>query len=346
MGRLLGREDRNGALLGSAWCLALFTFDVLEGPTPQVVGQTAVAPMLAGVLAGPRAVVAAGAVALGVTAIHGAMFDFATTPSQLIRLAVIATATVVGALVAVARRRGQEQLAVVEAVAEAAQSAILRPSPTTRAAEVAVSYSSAQQRARVGGDAYEVQETPHGLRVLVADARGKGLPAVRLASAVLGAFREAAHRLPCLAEVAAAMDVTVRREGEPEDFVTAVLAEYADGRLTLVNCGHPDPLLLGPGRSAAIEPPRRWEPLGLLPGAPEAWHADLTGEDVVLLYTDGVVEGRDATGAEFDLARAATGSPTEHLPALLDTILAALRRHTGGTLTDDLAMVALRPAGA
>jgi sigma-B regulation protein RsbU (phosphoserine phosphatase) len=50
-------------------------------------------------------------------------------------------------------------------------------------------YHSAAEQAAVGGDLYEVLDSPWGVRLLVGDVRGKGLDAVRLANRVLGCFR-------------------------------------------------------------------------------------------------------------------------------------------------------------
>jgi hypothetical protein len=54
---------------------------------------------------------------------------------------------------------------------------------------------SAAEQAAVGGDLYEVLDSPWGVRLLVGDVRGKGLDAVRLANRVLGCFRALAGRL-------------------------------------------------------------------------------------------------------------------------------------------------------
>jgi sigma-B regulation protein RsbU (phosphoserine phosphatase) len=105
-------------------------------------------------------------------------------------------------------------------------------------------------------------ETPHGVRLLVGDVRGKGLDAVRLAGVVLGSFRDAAQDRPDLAQVAAALDRSVTRAIGREDFVTAVVVQVAaDGSAIVLNCGHPALLLVRAGRATGLDPPsrrRRW----------------------------------------------------------------------------------------
>jgi len=77
-------------------------------------------------------------------------------------------------------------------VARVAQSALLREIPSTvAAARLAVRYISAVVEARVGGDPLEVVADGANPRWLVGDTRGKGLPAVRLASVAATSFRDA-----------------------------------------------------------------------------------------------------------------------------------------------------------
>ncbi len=68
--------------------------------------------------------------------------------------------------------------------------------------------------------------------------------------------------------------------------------------------------------------------------------------DVLLLYTDGVLEARDRTGAFYPLARRVTAWSGLRPQALLDRLCEDLLKHAAGnTLDDDAAMVAIeRPA--
>ena len=151
----------------------------------------------------------------------------------------------------------QQKLADVTSVADVVQRALLPPLPgRIGPLELQVVYLAAA--ARVGGDLYEVARTPFGIRLIVGDARGKGLEEVETAADVLGVFREVAHEVYTLAEAARRIDASLARRlaagqahgSRPgEEFVTAVLTEIdpAAGQLTIYNCGHPPPLLLSPG---------------------------------------------------------------------------------------------------
>jgi hypothetical protein len=147
----------------------------------------------------------------------------------------------------------EQKLADVTSVAEVVQRALLPPLPgRVGPLELEMVYLAAAAEARVGGDLYEVARTPFGIRLIVGDARGKGLEAVETAAEVLGVFREVAREVYTLAEAARRIDASLARRldaSQAEEFVTAVLAEIdpCAGSLTVYNCGHPPPLLLSPG---------------------------------------------------------------------------------------------------
>ncbi|MFB7909145.1 PP2C family protein-serine/threonine phosphatase [Kitasatospora sp. NPDC056076] len=256
----------------------------------------------------------------------------------------------------VVARHGR-RLERVRSVAEAAQRAVL-PEPPGRVAglEVAACYRAAQDEALIGGDAYALQATPYGVRVVIADVRGKGLHAVGAVSVLLGAFRELAHREPDLAGLAAALERTLAREsaglGEElrlEGFITALLVEFPPGEAVArtVDCGHPGPYLLG-GGGAGVS---RWDaadpglPLGM--GAlgadgPEAETRPFPPGSTLLLVTDGVTEARDAAGEFYDPVRGlAPLGPFAGAEQAVAALVADVARWTGGPRDDDMAVLAV-----
>ena len=164
--------------------------------------------------------------------------------------------------------RKDQQIANVISVAEAAQRAVLRPLPEQLGPlKLGVVYLAAAADAKVGGDLYDVAITPHGIRLIIGDVRGKGLGAVEVAADVLGMYREVAHGVHTLQELARRLDAGLaRRWGQYEEFVTALLAEIDPdaGRLTIYSCGHPPPLLISEDGVAVLEVPAPAPPLGLL----------------------------------------------------------------------------------
>ncbi|WP_157597269.1 PP2C family protein-serine/threonine phosphatase [Streptacidiphilus rugosus] len=242
-------------------------------------------------------------------------------------------------------------LVAVRTVAEAAQLALLPPpEPQVGPVRLAARYVSAADLAQIGGDLYAVLDTPFGVRALIGDVRGKGLPAVRTAALVLGAYREAAYDEPELTGVAARLERSVARHAASGEFTTALLVQFgaAEETIELVHCGHVPPLLVpSVGEAATLDPPDPWVPLGLAhlaAGGPQSWTVGFTAGDVLLLCTDGVIEARGPEGDFYPLAQRAPGllrAADGDLDVGLAALHADLTSHAGGTLRDDVAMMLL-----
>ena len=262
-------------------------------------------------------------------------------------VAILATAgvTATGVLICRARARRERQLAQVTLVAEAAQRVLLRPVPhQVGAVKLAACYLSAATGARVGGDLYEVVAADGYLRLIVGDVEGKGLPAIQSAASVLGVFREAAHDEKNLTEIAGRIEASLSRELGEEQFVTALFAEIPmdGGRLQLLNCGHPAPLLLGTSRPRFIEPEKCSLPLGLshLGGIPRIpVTVPFQPGDEVLFYTDGASEARNKAGEFFPLAECDSVNASREPDTLVDRLADEVVRYVGHAPDDDVALL-------
>jgi phosphoserine phosphatase RsbU/P len=202
------------------------------------------------------------------------------------------------------RTAAQRRLSQVRAVARVAQSALLREVPATvTAGRLASRYISAAAEARVGGDLLEVVPDAARPRWLIGDTRGKGPPAVRLASVAMTSFRDAcAQPGLSLTEIARVVDRSVTRAAGDEDFVTAVFAELdPHGFVQLVTCGHAPPLrLTADGGLQTLTPRAYATPLGLHPDLQPSTFTISPGDRLVF-YTDGLLEARDRAGRYFRL---------------------------------------------
>jgi phosphoserine phosphatase RsbU/P len=330
-----------GVWLGLTLIVVVVGLDLVGGGNAELLGLLVGPPILAASFVGPKRTVAVGLVALVAAVGYGrAVGVDLLAGSQGVPVVAIGVATVLSGVVARVRVEREGRLRAVTRVAEVAQRALLGGVPPALGSlRLAVLYASASAEASIGGDFYEALETPHGVRLLVGDVRGKGLDAVRLAGVVLGSFRDAAQDRPDLAEVTAALDRSVTRAIGPEDFVTAVLVQVlGDGSAVVVNCGHPAPLLVRGGRATELDPPEPAPPLGLGP-RPEPLRLRLALGDRILLYTDGASEAR-ARGGFFPLqAAAAFALVSADLEAGLETLWAELQRHVAGQLHDDVALL-------
>jgi serine phosphatase RsbU (regulator of sigma subunit) len=219
-----------------------------------------------------------------------------------------------------------------------------------------------------GGDIHDVRATPFGVRLLVGDVMGRGLPANRTGLSVLNAWRDLACTEPSLAGIAVRLHALITRSEHPERFVTALLVNFpvtgeasgtweADGSCAeLVSCGHPPPLLLRGGSAAFVEPYAA-PPLGLLDLADGWCRASMIPVgpgDQLLLYTDGVSEARDAAGRFFPLAQVtaeavgqargvgamgAVGAVGADRTQLLDALVTSLDDHVGDRRSDDILLL-------
>ncbi|OEJ36137.1 serine/threonine protein phosphatase [Streptomyces agglomeratus] len=313
-------------------------------------------PALAAVTMGPKGTTAAAAFALAVsvtTATYNQAWGTQLVYTNFLAVLVVSVAAVMGS--SAVRTLREKELHQVRRIAVAAQEVLLRPVPArlgpVRAASM---YLAAETGAQIGGDLYEAVQTRYGVRMIVGDVRGKGLPAVRAAAAVLGAFREAVHYEDDLVEVinhcAAALRREVALRGAVdqivvlEGFVTALVAQVPDTHeIQLVNRGHPPPLVLRQGTVQALMPSSPLPPLGLEeliigPSGKTDSYPFVPG-DRLLLHTDGVIEARNRHGDFFSLPEAVEALYTRTPHEFLEQLHQGLIRHTDGHLADDVAML-------
>jgi serine phosphatase RsbU (regulator of sigma subunit) len=309
------------------------------------------APLVAAPVSSPRVTTATGGAALlAAYAVHA---RFGLVP-DVDTITEVVTVTTVAVLAAVINR--DQRLASAREIAEATQRAVL-PDPAARIGgfDIAARYEAAQEGALIGGDLYAVQDSPHGVRLVVGDVRGKGMGAVATVAVVIGAFREAAEQESTLEAVARRLERALVREGtrregidDAEEFTTVVLAElpHGDGVVRILNRGHPPPLLLyGDGVVRPLPARQPALPLGM--GELGAWpdraeETALPAGATLLLYTDGLTEARDPRGAFYDPEARLAGRAFRDPGTLLRTLAEEARRHSGGGMADDLALLAVR----
>jgi hypothetical protein len=227
----------------------------------------------------------------------------------------------------------------------------LLPLPTYRdpLAEVAGRIEPAYD---IGGDAFDFAANDQDMEIGVFDAMGHGLRSTLLTTLTVGAYRYSRRRLGEITGVAGDIDQAVHDHVEGEAFVTGHLCrlDLATGEMVWVNCGHPKPLVVRDHTAAPIDGAAPSLPFGLGVEPVEPVRVSLQPNDIVLFYSDGVIEARQDRGEEFGMERFVDlagrhGDPSIGLLVMVRTILEAVVDHANQILRDDATLVAVRWTG-
>ncbi|TQJ92619.1 PP2C family protein-serine/threonine phosphatase [Streptomyces sp. SLBN-31] len=196
---------------------------------------------------------------------------------------------------------------------------------------------------QVGGDAFDYAVADGTLHLGIFDAMGHDTAAGITASVAVAACRNARRQGASLPETSRYVENTLVQEFGTSRYVTAVLADLdmTTGRLTWINCGHPLPILLRDNRWTVDLACPPAGPMGARFGLPvQVCSEQLEPGDRLLLYTDGVVEGRDALGRQFGRDRFIDFVRRHHsggqkLHETLRRLMTAVLDHHHGRLEDD-----------
>ena len=223
-----------------------------------------------------------------------------------------------------------------------------RKPPSLPLLEMASRYIPAQ--AGVSGDFYQVAEARNGAVVLViGDVVGKGLAAARRSTFVRAMVTACSPYLDDPAAILRTVNTElVHQHGASAQFITMLcVVVKPDMTMTWASAGHPPPVSLADGQPLGAL--TTGHPLGIAPEIAdlEVGHAALPAAGI-LLYTDGLTDARPS-GRSFqpfgesriglflrELDGAAPEEAVEHLAR-------AAHAFAGGSLPDDLCVVAVRP---
>jgi sigma-B regulation protein RsbU (phosphoserine phosphatase) len=199
-----------------------------------------------------------------------------------------------------------------------------------------------RQMRALGGDCFDFLPLP-GRRVAlaIADASGKGLAAALMIANVRSSLRTAASFAPNdPAAVVTAVNRQAHASSAADRYATLFYGVF-DGDtqiLQYVNAGHNPPMVIRGGKFLT-----RLEgggpPVGVF--ADSAYRGGmilLASGDVIVAYTDGVVDAIDASGEDwgvYGLLAAVTAGPMRQADRIVEAAFAAVNEYSGNFLTDD-----------
>ncbi len=191
----------------------------------------------------------------------------------------------------------------------------------------------------VGGDFYDLVALPGArLGFMIGDVAGHD----RSAAAMMGQLRSAARALAGQVHTPGKLVAALRWSWDLlgfERMATGLFGELdpSTGELMMASAGHHPPLMVGPAGSRYL-PVKPASPFGAPETAATEWHGRIDPGQVLLLYTDGVVDDR-GVGAEASMDRLAhTVADGEVEPqAVCQRVIEALTTER----VDDVALLAL-----
>ena len=231
-------------------------------------------------------------------------------------------------------------------ISEALQESLVTVPRRIEGVEFGYMYRSATQAAKVGGDLYDIFELEGGkVCGLVGDVSGKGVQAATFASLIRTTIKAYAYQDASPASIMTRTNEVLTKAAPGPVFATVFLCvlDVRTGRLAYCSAGHPPALLRhtdGHCECLQFQSP-------VIGAFPEKTYREgtavLESGDILLLYSDGVTEARrnGELFREDRLARLVCGSAGLSARQLPGEVFEALIRFTGGTLLDDVALLAI-----
>lgn len=241
-----------------------------------------------------------------------------------------------------ATRRASEALVLGQPAVQALQAALSQLPPVAEGIEVGSQIESAE--GVLAGDFLDIVDLgDRGVAVVLGDVSGHGPEAAVVGLQLKSALSALLHQAPMPDVLATVRD---RLAGQPELFATVFvgIVDAAGDRLSYVNAGHPPPLVLGDGAAVELAPTG---PLvsGVLTDVGWEVASQAFGSGSVLVaFSDGLIEARDANGAEFGLAgvESVLADSTGRPPAQIVTRMRTAVRDHADSRRDDITILAVR----
>ena len=196
----------------------------------------------------------------------------------------------------------------------------------------------------VGGDLYDYFVHKGRLVFCIGDVSGKGVPAALLMAVMKSMFRSEAHRVDSAAEIVGTMNRNLSEEYKGGEFITMFVGilDLTTGHLDYCNAGHEAPLVAGQPLDV-----KRNLPVGALSDwSYEGQQTQLKPGDMLFLYTDGLSEAKNSTGALLGrkhVLQLVSEHATDTAQQLVELMEAEVHHHAGDAeQNDDITMLAVK----
>ena len=218
--------------------------------------------------------------------------------------------------------------------------------------DLAAFYLSAKE---VGGDYYDfLQVDDHTIGMVVADVSGKGIPGSLVMTMTRSMLHMAARENRSPKDTIIEVNNCLAPDMNPGMFVTLayLVLDTRTREIRLVRAGHNAPLLYSARHGQVIDLHPKGSAIGLeregslFSSQLETQKFTLQPRDILVLYTDGIVEGKDPGGNDFGddrLQQLITETRELSAQEILNTILQDLQAHQkSAEQSDDITLMVLK----
>ena len=217
--------------------------------------------------------------------------------------------------------------------------------PQRKFLEIAAAYMPCKE---VGGDFYDIIQLDENRFIfVVADVSGKGIPGAMVVSNMQATLRAYLEYSTDLISIVSRLNEAIIRQTTSDRYITFFIAlyDYRKQSLTYINAGHNPPLLIS-ANGEVTELRKGGVFIGYVPWEYESETLTLTPGDLLLLYTDGVVEAMNEKEEEFEFSRLkeiVLQNNQCSVETIKDKIFTAVKHHVGSNpLQDDYTMMIAR----
>lgn len=209
-------------------------------------------------------------------------------------------------------------------------------------------YAVLEQSKSVGGDMYGYFVKHNKLYIVEGDVRGKGMPAALYMSSISTLYNYVATTQKSTADICSILNEYLCSGSEDDMFITMFfgILDLNTGILNYTNAGHPSPIIKrkqdeSVGFLEGID-----IPLGVMINQYKDYQIQLSHDDMLLIYTDGITEAQNESSEFYgkeNLLQLSRKTTAEGPEELIDTVLTDLVAYIGDmNESDDMTMVAIQ----